>query len=111
MYGPVIKGKLVRLRPPKPEDAPVMITWFEDMEVTQFLFIRNPPSIEMENEWLDRMARSPDEGGWVIEDKGTGWGTTAINQIDWKKGFGTTGTWIGDKSGGGKGLGRGLMAL
>ncbi|HLQ15048.1 MAG TPA: GNAT family protein [Candidatus Eisenbacteria bacterium] len=111
MYGPVIKGKLVRLRPPRPEDAAVMLTWFEDMEVTQFLFIRNPPSIEMENEWLDRMARSPDEVVWVIEYKGQVVGTTAIHQIDWKNGFGTTGTVIGDKSVWGKGLGRELMQL
>jgi len=46
MYGPVIEGKLVRLRPPMPEDAAVMITWFEDLEVTRFLKLRYPPSIE-----------------------------------------------------------------
>ena len=111
MYGPVIEGKLVRLRPPKPEDAPVMITWFEDMEVTRFLLVRHPPSIDMEKEWLDRTARSPDEIVWVIEHEGAAVGTTALRLIDWRNGSATTGTVIGDKSAWGKGLGRELMQL
>jgi RimJ/RimL family protein N-acetyltransferase len=111
MYGPIIEGKLVRLRPPKPDDAAVMITWFEDMEVTRFLLLRNPPGIEAEKEWLDKMARSPDDVVWVVECKGRAVGATAIHAIDWKNGFGTTGTVIGDKTVWGKGLGRELMQL
>jgi ribosomal-protein-alanine N-acetyltransferase len=111
MYGPVIQGKLVRLRPPKPEDAAVMITWFEDMEVTRFLLLRHPPSMDMEKEWFDKMARSPDDVVWVIEYKDQVVGTTAIHLIDWKNGSASTGTVIGDKSAWGKGLGRELMQL
>ena len=54
MYGPLIEGKLVRLRPPKPDDAAAMITWFEDMEVTRFLLRNDPPSLEEEKEWLEK---------------------------------------------------------
>jgi [ribosomal protein S5]-alanine N-acetyltransferase len=111
MYGPVIQGKLVRLRPPKPEDAPVMIAWFEDLEVTRFLELRTPPSIEIEREWLERMARSQDDVVWAVEYEGRTVGITAIHHIDWKNGFGTTGTAIGDKSVWAKGLGRELMQL
>jgi ribosomal-protein-alanine N-acetyltransferase len=111
MYGPIIEGKLVRLRPPKPEDAEAMIRWFEDMEVTRFLMLRNPPSIDMEKEWLDKMARSPDDVVWVVEHQGQAVGTTAIHMIDWKNGCATTGTVIGDKTVWGKGLGRELMQL
>ena len=111
MYGPVLHGKLVRLRPPKPDDAAVMITWFEDMEVTRFILLRHPPSIDAEKEWLDKMARSPDDVVWVVEFKGRGVGATAIHAIDWKNGFGTTGTVIGDKSVWGQGLGREVMQL
>jgi RimJ/RimL family protein N-acetyltransferase len=88
-----------------------MITWFEDMEVTRFLLLRNPPGIEAEKEWLDRMARDPDQVVWVVEHKGAPVGTTAIHAIDWKNGSGTTGTVIGDKRVWGKGLGRELMQL
>ncbi|GAC1511381.1 MAG: GNAT family protein [Candidatus Dormibacteraceae bacterium] len=111
MYGPVIQGNLVRLRPPLPEEAPVLIGWFEDMEVTRFLARRHPPSLGMENEWLDKMARSDDDVLWVVEHADHLVGITAIHAIDWKNGFGTTGTSLGDKSVWGKGLGRELMQL
>jgi ribosomal-protein-alanine N-acetyltransferase len=111
MYGPLIQGTLVKLRPPRPEDAEVMIHWFEDVEVTRFLELRHPPSIELEKEWLDKVARDANEVIWVIEHDGQAVGTTGIHRIDWKHGIGTTGTLIGDKSVWGKGLGRELMRL
>jgi hypothetical protein len=48
MYGPVIQGELVRLRPPQAEEVELISKWFEDMEVTRFLNLRFPPSVEME---------------------------------------------------------------
>jgi len=71
MYGPVIQGKLVRLRPPKPEDAEVMIGWFEDLETTRFLALQNPPSIEMEKQWLETTAKDPNSVIWVMEVGGS----------------------------------------
>jgi ribosomal-protein-alanine N-acetyltransferase len=109
MYGPVIQGKLVRLRPPKPEDAAVMIAWFEDLETNRFLGRRNPPSLEMEKEWLENTAKDPDSVVWVVEVDGRAVGTTGIREIDWKNGFGTTGTMIGDRSLWRKGIGRETM--
>jgi len=111
MYGPVIEGKLVRLRPPRPDDAAEMTTWFEDMEVTRFLLLRTPPSIDFEKEWLDKMARDPDAVLWIVEHEGRMVGNTGILFIDWKNGFGTTGTIIGDKTVWGRGLGRELLQL
>jgi RimJ/RimL family protein N-acetyltransferase len=111
MYGPLIQGKLVSLRPPRPDDAEVMITWFEDMEVTRLLFVRNPPSIDVEREWLDKMARDPNEVIWVVEHEARPVGTTAIHAINWRDGHGTTGTVIGDRAVWGKGLGREVMQL
>ena len=111
MYGPVIEGALVRLRPPKADDAELMISWFEDIEVTRFITLRNPPGIEFEKEWLDKVARDPNAVIWVIEHEGRAVGTTGIHMIDWKHGSGTTGTVIGDKTVWGKGLGKELMRL
>ncbi len=111
MYGPVIQGKLITLRPPSADDAPVMITWFEDMEVTKFLSLRHPLSLEGEKEWLEKVARDPNSVEWVIEHEGRPVGTTGIHEINWKHGFGTTGTVIGDKKMWGKGLARELMQL
>jgi ribosomal-protein-alanine N-acetyltransferase len=111
MYGPVIQGKLVRLRPPKADEAAEICTWFEDLEVTRFIKLRHPPSTEMEKEFLDRMARDPDAIFWVVEHDGKLVGATSVVRIDWKHGRGTTGTVIGDKSAWGKGLARELMQL
>jgi [ribosomal protein S5]-alanine N-acetyltransferase len=111
MYGPVIDGKLARLRPPKAEEAASLSTWFEDLEVTRFLELRHPPSVEMEKEFLDRVARDPNTVWWAVEHDGRLVGGTGIHDIDWKNGFGTTGTVIADKKVWGKGLGREVMQL
>ena len=111
MFGPVVEGRLVVLRPPKPEDAAAMTTWFEDVEVTRYLKLRFPPSLDAEKEFLDRTARDPDLVFWVIEHEGKVVGGTSIVRIDWQNGFGTTGTVIADKRVWGKGLGRELMRL
>ncbi len=111
MYGPVIRGKLVTLRPPRAEDADAMPAWFEDLEVTRFLLLRHAPSLEMEKEFLDKIARDPNVVWWVVEHDGRAVGGTGIHDIDWKNGSGTTGTVIADKAVWGKGLGRELMRL
>lgn len=111
MYGPVIEGKLVRLRPPRPDDLAVITAWFDDLEVTRFIKLRNPPSAEMEREFLDRMARDQDTVYWIVEHEGRVVGGTSIVAIDWKNGFGTTGTVIADKTVWGKGVGREVMQL
>ena len=111
MYGPVIQGKVVRLRPPKPDDASPMVSWFEDLEVTHFGGRRTAPSIEMEKTWLETTAKDPNSVVWVLEVDGLAVGTTVIREIDWKNGFGTTGTVIGDRSLWGRGIGRETMQL
>lgn len=111
MFGPVLQGKLVMLRPPRPEDAALMITWFEDVEVTRFMAVRNPPSIEVEKEFIDRMARSTDDVFWVLEHEDHPVGASAIHAINWKDGYGTTGTTIGDRSLWGRGIGGESMQL
>jgi len=52
MYGPILKGTQVILRPPRLDDAPAMAGWFEDVEVTRFLKLQFPPSVDAEKEWL-----------------------------------------------------------
>jgi ribosomal-protein-alanine N-acetyltransferase len=111
MYGPVVQGDLVRLRPPSADDAPLMITWFEDLEVTRFLSLRHPKSVEAEKEWLAKVESDPNSIIWVVEHEGFVVGVTGIHEINWKFGYGTTGTIIGDKAQWGKGLARELMQM
>ena len=88
-----------------------MIGWFEDLETTRFLGLRNPPSVEMEKQWLETTAKDPNSVIWVMEVGGIAVGTTGIREIDWKNGFGTTGTLIGDRSVWGQGVGTEAMRL
>lgn len=111
MFGPVIQGKLVRLRPPRLEEAAEMGTWFEDLEVTRFVKLRFPQSATAEKEFLDRTERDPNAIFWAVEHEGRLVGGTSIGMIDWKHGHGTTGTVIADKTVWGKGLARELMQL
>lgn len=111
MYGPVLQGKLVRLRPPTSEDAAGMASWFEDLEVTRFIKLRFPPSIEAEKEFLERVARDESAIFWAVEHDGRLVGGTSIMSIDWKNGFGTTGTVIGYKTVWGRGIAREMMQL
>lgn len=111
MFGPVLHGKLVKMRPPRPDDAPAMLTWFEDMEVTRFMALHHPPSLEVEREFIDRMARGPDDVFWVLDVDDRPVGASAIHAISWKYGHGTTGTTIGDRSLWGRGIGGESMQL
>ena len=111
MYGPVIQGKLVRLRAPRLDEAADMGAWFEDLEVTRFVKLRFPPSAVTEKEFLEQTERDPDAIFWAIEHEGRLVGGTSIRMIDWKHGHGTTGTVIADKTVWGKGLARELMQL
>jgi RimJ/RimL family protein N-acetyltransferase len=88
-----------------------MAAWFEDLEVTRFIKLRNPPSVDAEKEFLERMARDANVVFWAVEHEGNLVGGTSIVSIDWKDAFGTTGTVIGDKKAWGKGLARELMQL
>ena len=88
-----------------------MAGWFDELDVTRFLKLRHPPTVEFEKEFLERVGRDPDTIWWAIEHEGRLVGGTSINQIDWKNGFGRTGTLIGDKKAWGKGLARELMQM
>ena len=111
MYGPVIQGSHFKLRPPRIEEAEVMITWFEDMEVTSRLSHAFPPSLEAEREWLKRLAEDRNQILLVIKYEGRPVGTTGIQAIDWANQRGTTGTLIGDKTVWGKGIAGEVMRL
>ena len=67
MFGPIIKGRLVTLRPPRAEEAVMMVTWFEDLEITRFMKLQFPPSLDGEREWLEKMAKGSDDIIWAIE--------------------------------------------
>jgi [ribosomal protein S5]-alanine N-acetyltransferase len=109
MYGPVVQGSRFRLRPPRSEDAAIMITWLEDLEVTKRLAVRFPLSLDEELEWLRGRAADRNSILWVIEQEGRVVGTTGLEGIDWMNQNASTGTLIGDKSVWGRGIAGEMM--
>jgi len=107
--GPVIEGRTFRLRPMRPADAEVMITWFEDQEVTRYLKFRTPPSLQAELDWMSRVAADPNAIQWAIEHEGRLVGTTGISAISWANQHGSTGTLIGDRTVWGRGIAGEMM--
>lgn len=97
MLGSNIQGSLVRLVPPSEEMISQFLRWFADMEVTRYLTLQNPPSTRMEEEWLDRAARSESDVLWAITADGRTIGTIGIHAIDWRHRQAQTGTVIGEK--------------
>ena len=61
MYGPIIQGSQFRLRPPRLEDAPAMVEWFADPEVTALLSVRMGMSVEAEEASLPAEERTKED--------------------------------------------------
>ncbi len=88
-----------------------MTAWFADQEVTRFLKLRLPPSLEAEQEWVRAAGRDPDSVLWAIEAGGHLAGTTGLHRIDWQNRNASTGTLIGERALWGQGLATELMRL
>ncbi len=56
MFGPILRGKRVSLRPPRSEETKTYLEWFADMEVTRYLGRRSPPSLQEAKEWFRKVA-------------------------------------------------------
>lgn len=112
MFGPILRGAHVVLRPPVEEDAPLFPRWLADPEVTRYLgFWNTVPSLEQEKDWFKKVAEERNEVMWIIEVDGATIGNSTIRGIDWKNQHAETGTLIGDLSKWGRGYGTESMAL
>lgn len=111
MYGPVLRGTKVTMRPPEEADAARFLEWFADTEVTRYLGRRMVPALFQEEEFLKRIGESKNDVFWMLEAEGRAVGASGIHQIDWVNAHGSTGTMIGDRSMWRKGIGSESMAL
>lgn len=111
MFGPVLKGQKVTLRPPDETDPARFVEWFADTEVTRYLAERFPLPLQQEQEFIKKIGESKNDVWWVIEADAKAIGATGIHRIDWLNARGITGTVIGDKSTWRKGYGSESMAL
>ena len=97
MFGPVLKGDKVTLRPAHDADAERFVQWFADTEVTRFLGRRMAIALYQEQEFLKKIGESPDDVFWMIDAEGKAVGATGIHRINWLDANGTTGIMIGEK--------------
>ena len=111
MFGPVLKGAKVTLRPGREGDAELFVRWFADMEVTRFLGRRMAVALYQEEEYLKKIGESKEDVWWMIDAEGKPIGATGIHRINWIDANGTTGTLIGEKDCWGKGYATEVMSL
>lgn len=111
MFGPVLRGETVTLRPADDTDPPRFVPWLADMEVTRYLGRRSAAALYQEVDFFKRVGESPDDVLWVIEAGGEAIGATGIHRIDWLNAHGTTGILIGRRDAWGKGYASEAMAL
>jgi RimJ/RimL family protein N-acetyltransferase len=113
MFGPIIEGERVRLEPPKIEDASIYIRWFADPQMTRYMLVRNPPSSQQEEEWLNQMAHSQVDVLWsiVLRESSKLIGNTGLHRIDWRHRHAHSGIIIGDPTQWGKGYATEAMLL
>ena len=97
MFGPILRGSRVTLRPPRKEDLETYLAWFADPEVTRYQPRSTPFSPAQEEAWFTKTGEDPNSVVWAIEVDG--------------KAVGTTGITIGEKSLWRQGLASEAMAL
>ncbi len=107
MKNPFLIGTKVYLRPLEREDAPHLVPWFNDPEVTRTLLIYRPVSLRAEEEFLEKIYQSEHDLvlGIVVKATDKLIGAAGLKQIDFKNRHAGLGISIGDKVEWGKGYG------
>jgi len=111
MFGPVLTGDQVTLRPADDSDPPRFVPWFADMEVTRYLGRRHAVALYQEIQFLKNVGESKNDVFWMIDAHGETVGATGIHAIDWPNAHGTTGIVIGVKEKWGRGIATEVMRL
>ncbi|GIW10716.1 MAG: hypothetical protein KatS3mg061_1773 [Dehalococcoidia bacterium] len=98
MFGPTLRGQQVLLGQPCRDEAPTYLRWLADPEVTRFLPMRHPPSLPMEEEWLETMARSERDVVWTVRREEQLVGVVGLHLIDWLNRNCIQGVMIGERT-------------
>ena len=102
---------LVTLAPVLPEHLPNHCRWFADPESTRFILRVPPPTLQQEEEWLDRIARSETDVVWAILAGDRQVGATGLHDIHWQSRHAKSGILIGERACWGKGYATEAMRL
>ena len=107
MKNPFLIGAKVYLRPLECADAPLLVPWFNDPDVTRTMIARGPLTLRHEEAFIDKVTRSEHDLilGVVVRESDRLIGVTGLHQIDFKNRHGAFGISIGEKAEWGKGYG------
>ena len=104
----IFAGELVRLTQIDREDLPNFVKWFQDYEVKRFLGTDiRPFTVEIEQEWLDRVLTESDEYHFSIRtlDGNRLIGNCGLFGFDWRNRLAEFGIVIGEQDSWGRGFG------
>jgi ribosomal-protein-alanine N-acetyltransferase len=107
MQNPFLIGAKVYLRPLEREDAPVVLPWFNDPEVTRTLLRYRPLNLREEEAFLDSVAQSEHDLALGVAVRATDElvGVTGFHHMDFRNRHCSFGISIGAKGEWGKGYG------
>jgi ribosomal-protein-alanine N-acetyltransferase len=107
MKNPFLIGEKIYLRPIERADAPLLVSWINHPEVTRTLRRHRPMNLQVEEEFIDRTARSDTDLAVliVVKETDTPVGTAGLHHIDAKNRHAEFGIMIGEPGEWGKGYG------
>ena len=97
---PLIRGRLVYLRPGERTDVPLFVRWLSDARTTEHLALRSPIGLAMEERWFEDMLDHHGRDRWFfvicrIEDDRP-LGSIDLHAMDLQNGSAGLGIFIGD---------------
>jgi diamine N-acetyltransferase len=111
---PMIAGRLVYLRPAEREDLPLFVRWLSDARTAQFLALRSPLSLALEEHWFDDLLEHHGRDRWFFVicrlDDDRPIGSLDLHALDLLSGNAGIGIVIGDPADTGQGYGSDALA-
>jgi RimJ/RimL family protein N-acetyltransferase len=111
---PLLRGRLVYLRPAEREDIPLFVRWLSDERTTRFLALRSPLSRAMEERWFDDVLEHHGRDRWFFvicrlkDDRPVG--SLDLHELDQINGSAGIGIQLGDPADTSKGYGSDALA-
>jgi RimJ/RimL family protein N-acetyltransferase len=107
MQNPFLLGPTTYLRPVEPGDAPTLVPWLNDPEVTRYLLIYRPMSVAQEEDYLRKAQQSDTDLllGIVAREGDRLIGMCGLHQMDLRNRHTSFGICVGDRAYWGKGHG------
>ncbi|HEX9125175.1 MAG TPA: GNAT family N-acetyltransferase, partial [Methylomirabilota bacterium] len=105
MLGPILDGSKVRLEPPSLEHMVAWTRWRADVQVTRYLTLRTPRTLQGQSEWLEAADKDQSAVFWsvMISESGQHVGGASLEKINWRTRNAESGLALGETSAWGKG--------